>query len=282
MKNFFVVAKDKRESTIAFAKALVAYIDGKGGSASYGFNLDDSIEGQLELPDGCECILSFGGDGTLIRAARNTIGSGVPLIGVNGGHLGYLCDLDKATVFEGIDSLFADDYSLEERMMLDGLILDAAGQQLAEAKALNDFVLSANKGLQVMTVTVYVNGSHLYAYNCDGMIISTPTGSTAYNLSANGPIVNPKTSLILLTPINAHTLNARSIVLDPNDVLEFDISPLRSTYALQGMVSFDGTRQRPIDPGQRLVIRRSASTTTMVHLQDISFLDRIRTKMQGL
>ncbi len=282
MKNFFLVAKDDHKDTLAFAEAVISYIEAHGGSCELGFNPDDSVEGELILPENTECILSYGGDGTLIRAAQNSFGKGIPMIGVNGGHLGYLCDLDKNSVYDGIDKLLADDFSIEDRMMLTGLLCDEVGAEFSSAQALNDIVVGSSAGLQVMTITISVNGSYLYSYNCDGMIFSTPTGSTAYNLSANGPIVNPKTNLILLTPINAHTLNARSIVLDPYDEIELEFKPRRKNSSIVAEVSFDGNHKRSLIPGQKLVVRRAEQTTTMIHLEDISFLDRIRTKMQEI
>ncbi len=282
MKNFYLVAKDEKPETMDFAKSVISYIGSHGGNCEMGFNPDDSLEGELLLPSGVECILSYGGDGTLIRAAQNSFGSGIPMIGINGGHLGYLCDLDKSSVYDGLDKLLADEYSLEERMMLTGELVDENGSVVVAAQALNDIVVGSSAGLKVMTVTINVNGSYLYSYSCDGMIFSTPTGSTAYNLSANGPIVNPKTNLILLTPINAHTLNARSIVLDPYDEIELTFKSRRSSAPLAAEVSFDGNHKRSLSQGQRLLVRRAEQTTTMIHLEDISFLDRIRTKMQEL
>lgn len=280
MKHFFIVARDDKEEILAFIHQVMDYIQLKGGTCSYGVNPDDDLEEELTVPDGTECIITVGGDGTLIRAAQNIFGKNIPMIGVNRGHLGYLCDLDKETVFDGIDSLLEDSYHLEERMMLTGYITHANGRVGHEIQALNDIVLRSSAGLQVMYVRVFVNGKFLYAYNCDGMIFSTPTGSTAYNLSAHGPIVNPKTNLILLTPINPHTLNARSIVLDPYDELQIEICPRWDEESEEAEISFDGNHKRIMRAGEKLVVHRANETTKMIHLQDISFLDRIRSKLQ--
>lgn len=257
------------------------YIGLHGGQCSYGVNPDDSLEEDLIVPPETECILTVGGDGTLIRAAQNIFGKNIPMIGINRGHLGYLCDLDEASVYEGIDMLMADDFSIEERMMLTGHLVDSEGNVGKDIQALNDIVLCSSAGLQVIHVTVYVNGQYLYAYNCDGVIFSTPTGSTAYNLSANGPIVNPKTNLILLTPINPHTLNSRSIVLDAYDELVLEIAARREDTVEEAEVSFDGNHKRLLHAGEKLVVHRAKETTKMIHLKDTSFYDRIRNKMQA-
>lgn len=281
MKHFFLVARDDKKENLTFLKEIVDYIRLKGGECSYGVNPDDSLEAGLELPSKTEVILTVGGDGTLIRAAQNIFGKNIPLIGINRGHLGYLCDLDQETVFEAIDSMMRGDYSVEERMMLSGHVLHDDDRIGHEVQALNDIVVSSSAGLQVIHVRVYVNGQYLYAYHCDGMIFSTPTGSTAYNLSAHGPIVNPKTNLILLTPINPHTLNARSIVLDPYDEVVLELCAKDPEDYEEAEVSFDGNHKRLMHTGEKLVVHRAQETTRMIHLSDISFLDRIRTKMQA-
>jgi NAD+ kinase len=280
MKHFFIVTRDDKEEKLALIHEIMDYIQLKGGVCGYGVNPEDDSEEELQVPKDTDVILTIGGDGTLIRAAQNIFGKNIPMIGVNRGHLGYLCDLDEASVYDGIDSMIRGDYSVEERMMLSGYVMRSDGSVSRESQALNDIVVSSAAGLQVMYVRVYVNGQYLYAYNCDGMIFSTPTGSTAYNLSAHGPIVNPKTNLILLTPINPHTLNARSIVLDPYDELVLEICSRRDEESEEAEISFDGNHKRLLRPGEKLVVHRAEETTKMIHLSDISFLDRIRTKMQ--
>ena len=281
MKHFFVVAREDKKEILEFVQKLTDYIEKRGGTCSYGINPDDALEAELDLPEDTQGILVAGGDGTVIRAAQNIFGKNIPLIGIKSGHLGYLCDLDDASVYDSIDAMMAGDYSIEERMMLSGHMVDAQGNAGKEIQALNDIVLCSSAGLQVMHVVVYVNGQYLYAYNCDGVIFATPTGSTAYNLSANGPIVNPMTNLILLTPINPHTLNARSIVLDPYDELVIEIESRREDGTEEAEISFDGNHKRLLHPGEKLVVHRAKETTKMIHLRDVSFLDRIRTKLQA-
>jgi NAD+ kinase len=281
MKHFFIVARDEKAENLTLIHNIMDYIRHKGGTCDYGINPDDAAEAELLVPPTTDVILTIGGDGTLIRAAQNTFGRNIPLIGINRGHLGYLCNLDEGTVFEGIDSMMQGDVSIEERMMLTGYVMHPDGSITQEVQALNDIVVRTGALFQVMRVRVYVNGKYLYAYNCDGMIFSTPTGSTAYNLSAHGPIVDPKTNLILLTPINPHTLNARSIVLDPYDELALEICSRRDDVSQEAELSFDGNHKRLIQQGDKLMIRRAKETTRMIRLSDISFLDRIRLKLQA-
>lgn len=280
MKHFFIISRNQDERNRDLILSIMHYIQQKGGSCAFACNPEDEQIGTLCVPDHTECILTIGGDGTLIRAAQNTFGSNIPLLGVNCGHLGYLCELDAKNVFEAIDDLFADHYQVEERMMLCGVVKRKDGSSMREVQALNDVVICSCAGLQVIHLTVYVNGEHLYSYNCDGVIFSTPTGSTAYNLSANGPIVDPKTNLILLTPINPHTLNSRSIVLDSSDEIAVELTPRRNDLMETAEVSFDGNHRELFYPGQRLMVRRAKETTKMIQFSNISFLERIRLKLR--
>lgn len=282
LKRFYIISRDQQEKNLAFINEILDYIKRKGGSGSYGMNPEDEDTNSrpLSIPKDTECILTVGGDGTLIRAAQNTFGSQIPLLGINRGHLGYLCDLDEDTVFSAIDRLFEDDYEMEERMMISGHVEHLKGMS-NEVSALNDIVICSTGGLQVINLTIYVNRQYLYSYNCDGMIFSTPTGSTAYNLSANGPIVDPKTNLILLTPINPHTLNSRSIVLDQEDEIAVEVGRRRSDVQETAEISFDGNHKQILQPGERLIVHKAQQKTQMIRLSEMNFLERIRSKMQA-
>lgn len=285
VKHFFIISRDDRPEYVTVIEGVMDYIRKRGGVCSYGFNPEDGSGGCIDVPRDTQCILTVGGDGTLIRAAQNTVGREIPLLGVNCGHLGYLCDLDEDSVYAAIDSLFEDEYEVEERMMLSGYIRDRAGKQCSEpSRALNDIVLSgpAGAGLQVINLTVSVNGEYLYSYNCDGMIFATPTGSTAYNLSANGPIADPRTNLILITPINPHTLNARSIVIDHQSQVFVEIRSRRNDMQETALVSFDGSNQQILHPGETLVLYKAVEKSRMIRFNKMNYLERIRSKMQEI
>jgi NAD+ kinase len=177
-----------------------------------------------------------------------------------------------------LDQLLSDNYKIDERMMLEG---DCSNDEDNCFRALNDIVVASDAaGLYVLNLTVKVNGIQLYSHNCDGLIVSTPTGSTAYNLSANGPIVDPKTEAILMTPLNPHTLTSRSIVLDPDDEISVEITPRRHTSRENATVLFDGSYPVPIEPGEKLVVKKSARKTKMIFMTKMNFLERMRNKMQ--
>lgn len=221
----------------------------------------------------------MGGDGTLIRAARDTAATEVPLIGVNRGTLGYLCELEETGITQAIDELLEDRYVIEHRMRLSGHPFQAR-EALKQQYALNDIVIHRAGDLQMVNINVSVNGEFLNQFQGDGIIISTPTGSTGYNLSAGGPIVDPKADLILITPINSHTLNARSIVIAGSDEVVVELAARKQDADEQVVVSFDGDHYTTLSVGDRIAIHRAKQGCNICRLSNVSFLEILRKKMQ--
>ena len=263
-----------------FGLKIADYIRNKGGEAvciseRNGMILDYEQMDYSDIPDGLDCIMVLGGDGTLIRVATGSRKSHVPLIGVNLGTLGYLCELEEETVFTAIDSLMNGEYKIDERMMLQG---KRTGEEHGKS-ALNDVVIHRSGNLSLLSLLVYVNGEFLTTYDADGVIISTPTGSTGYNLSAGGPIVDPKAKMILLTPINAHNLNSRSIVLSADDEIEIEMGSRRYQKDEVAVVSCDGDKIAELTVGDRFMISRSKHIIKICKLNKRSFLEILSKKM---
>ena len=277
--HFIIITKNEKALTSEVVKSVAAHIEEAGARATLIPRPRDTSGERIMIPDDADYIITIGGDGTLVRAAQMTFTAGVPLIGVNLGHLGFLCDVDEDGINMAIDRIMAGDFDIEQRMMLSGYVVRENGETTRVESALNDIVIAADDNTSVLSFTIYVNGKFLYSIQGDGMIFATPTGSTAYNLSAFGPIVNPKTELILMTPINAHTLGARSIVLDPADKIELTITPRRSSTRESGHVTYDGTYSTEMTVGERLVIKRSAVNTKMIRMDETNFLERMRRKL---
>lgn len=233
----------------------------------------------LEVPADADCMIVLGGDGTVLQAARLTKMLRVPIIGVNLGTLGYMTEVEVPNLEESLERLIAGDYVQESRMMLGGRATFADGRR-EEGWALNDIVISRSGPLQIIKFNIYVNGQFLNDYSADGVIVTTPTGSTGYNLSAGGPLVEPGARLIVLTPICPHSLNQRSIVLSPEDVIEIQI-PARGESGNQNVeANFDGSHVIPLGTGDRLRIVRSEETTEFLKLGQGSFLDVLHRKMK--
>lgn len=233
----------------------------------------------LEVPADADCMIVLGGDGTVLQAARLTKMLRVPIIGVNLGTLGYMTEVEVPNLEESLERLIAGDYVQESRMMLGGRATFSDGRE-EEGWALNDIVIARSGPLQIIRFNIYVNGQFLNDYSADGVIVTTPTGSTGYNLSAGGPLVEPGARLIVLTPICPHSLNQRSIVLSPEDVIEIQI-PARGESGNQNVeASFDGSHIIPLRTGDRLRIVRSEETTEFLKLGQVSFLDVLHRKMK--
>lgn len=277
MNSFLIVTNNEKDRNIAMANRIIDAIETRGGYASRAVMPHRGDKSPIEVAEDIECVITVGGDGTVIRTAQRTFGSGVPLLGVNMGHLGYLCDVNKDNLFNALDKVFDGDYTIEERMMLEGNFGGSSERLLA----LNDVVLSAPPEQSIVNLAIHVNGMHLYSFNGDGLILSTPTGSTAYNLSAHGPVVEPKTQLIVMTPINPHTLNSRSIILDSSDEIMVEMGARRSGKKEYVNVVFDGTNIIPLYIGEKLYVRSAAQKAKLVKVEEMSFLERIKARMQS-
>ena len=176
--------------------------------------------------------------------------------------------------------LSGEDYLVEKRMLLSGSFVREDGT-VGERIAPNDIVIHRCGALQVMDIVVSVNGEYLNTYSADGIIIATPTGSTAYSMSAGGPIVDPKASLLVITPISPHTLNAKSIVLSAEDEITIEVLARNQGQEEKAEVSFDGAPVGALRAGQQIVVKKSQAYTRILKLSRLSFLEKLREKLQG-
>ena len=226
------------------------------------------------------CMIVLGGDGTMLKAAKETAFSRIPLLGVNLGTMGYLAEVEVASLEEALERLLRGDYTVEERMMLSGSVRRGDGsRETAQLDALNDVTVTRCGPMQVVPLRIWVNGQLLAGYGADGIVISTPSGSTGYNLSAGGPIVEPEAGLILLTPICPHTLNTRSVVLCDRDEVEVEIGRKPSGDVQEVEVSFDGALLTRLRSGDRVRVKKSERTTSIIRLSEPAFLERLHRKM---
>lgn len=271
MKHFLIYTNRHKDKNLAVTERIRSYLETKGRRVSL------KTEG-VDWKEAADCIIVLGGDGTVLRAARETRELNIPIIGVNLGTLGYMTEIEPDNLEEALDRLIQGDFERESRMMLYGrAYLDE--DRTEEGWALNDIVISRKGPLQIIRFNIYVNGQFLNAYCADGMIVTTPTGSTGYNLSAGGPLVEPGAKLIMLTPICPHTLNQRSIILSAEDVIEIEI-PQNSDGSMQTVeASFDGGHGIPLRTGERIRITQSEKITEFLRLNRVSFLEVLHGKM---
>lgn len=279
MKNFYIIVNEEKDGHKAVKQAIEEYLESRGGicRASRGkFHKGRRYTAISDIPDGTECVITLGGDGTLIRAARDLAGSGLPIIGMNLGGLGYLTQISReGDIRELLDALLLNRYQVEERMMLKGRAYHQ-GEMVTEDIALNDIVMTREGDLRILKFKIYVDGQFLYEYSADGMLVATPTGSTAYNLSAGGPIAQPDGELLILTPVCPHTLTSRTIVLGPESRIRIEISA--ENQGKQNAV-FDGDTRVLLEPGDYIEVERAQTVTRVIKLDSRSFLDILKYKM---
>lgn len=292
MRHFYLIRNLEKDGVSQVAEEIRFYIESRGGTCriqepeQQGMKTKEGFcpgkyfqyTNACNVPEDTECVITLGGDGTLIQAARDLAGRQIPMAGVNLGHLGYLTQIgSREDVEELLEALMTDQYQLERRMMIKGSIF-RGGELIKKGLALNEIVITRRENLRVLKLRIYVNGEYLSEYRADGMIAATPTGSTAYNLSAGGPIVEPNARMTILTPICPHALNGRSIVLSAEDQIEIEAL---GNDDLGQVAVFDGDITIHMMVGDRIRIEQSEVETVLVKLKNISFLDNLRSKLGG-
>lgn len=273
MKRFLIVTNSTKEDSFLLANQVRDYLKLHGGYGEICVDADN-------IPPNCdaECVIILGGDGTMLLASSILAEKGIPMIGINLGTVGFMADVDPCNMEEALECLLQDRFQIEERMNLTGTIYHN-DKEIAMATALNDIVVARSGYSRIICLRIYVNGELLDIYEGDGVIISTPTGSTAYNLSAGGPIVSPKASLMLVTPISPHSLTSKSVVLSAEDKIEVEIVPKRKSQKVEAFATFDGRGYETLQPEDRICIRRSEKTTKLVKIYQTSFYEVLRSKM---
>lgn len=284
IQRFFIITNEQKDPGLVFTKRVEEYLNIKGKRCYMAVSEKQRTRMRQVLDAETDCVLVLGGDGTVIRAARETISCGVPLMGINLGTMGYLAEAETTTWKEALDQLIDDNYMIEKRMMLEGRVSDEKGNVLYRSNpdyALNDIVIGRSGGsaLRILSFNVYINGQLLNTIEADALIISTPTGSTAYNMSAGGPIIEPKAELITITPVCPHTLNTRSTILAPDDKVTIELSYSMHGQGQEAEVYFDGAICVLMHTGDRIDISRSDKATRLIKLSEKSFMETLKKKM---
>ena len=286
MLNFLVITNIEKDEGLQLTHRIKEYIESHGGFCQIKereSTIGEIREIQMQENHAIDCVLVLGGDGTIVRAARDMTGTPIPMIGVNLGTLGYLCEVEEDNVFAAIDRIMEDDYTIEDRLKLTGSVYQN-NTQTAVHMALNDIVIYRAGNLQIVSLNVYVNGKFLCNYFADGLIISTPTGSTAYSMSAGGPIVDPKSEMIIVTPVNAQAMTAKSIVLEAKDEIIVEVMQRRRGKTREDEaveIAFDGDNIARLKTGERIVIRKAAEHVRFLKLSEMSFIERLQKKIDN-
>jgi NAD+ kinase len=230
-----------------------------------------------EMADGLKVAVALGGDGTMLRAVHLVSRAGVPLLGVNLGRLGYLAVLEPAGLTEGLERVIAGDFVIEERMML-SVVIQRAGEPLVvdplggDLWALNEAVVERPEPGHTVHVAVEVNGRFWTTYSADGLIVATPTGSTAYAFSAGGPIVSPRLRALLMTPVSAHISFARSLVVDAGDSVRVEVTDRPASVVL------DGREVATLRRGDAMICTEAPGSARFVSFETRDFFGILKTK----
>ncbi|MGW0932200.1 NAD kinase [Streptomyces sp. NPDC002644] len=282
-RTVFLLAHTGRPAAVRSAELVVAGLLAAGlgvrvlESEAHDLPLPDSVqlvaEATPECLDGCELLVVLGGDGTLLRGAEFARASGVPMLGVNLGRVGFLAEAERDALDQVVERVVARDYEVEERMTVD-VEVHRNGSVVHTDWALNEAAVQKVSAEKLLEVVLEIDGRPVTGFGCDGIICATPTGSTAYAFSAGGPVVWPEVEALLMVPISAHALFAKPLVTSPDSVLVVEVLP----HIPPGVLWCDGRRTVELPPGARVEVRRGAVPVRLARLHHASFTDRLVAK----
>lgn len=280
MEKFCIVTNRNKDRNLELTKHIKEFLEERGKSCVVAKvkSEEDQIYVRRKylsvIPEDTDLCIVLGGDGTMLQAARSIAYLDIPLLGVNLGTMGYLTEVEESGIDEALLRVLDGDYEIDERMMLRGSV------EGKKDYSLNDIIVTRYKDISTIGYNIFINDQFLYSYYADGLIISTPTGSTGYNMSAGGPIIEPQANMILLTPVCPHSLNSRSLVFSPTTRIEVELLPARDGGSKKAIASFDGSGTILMHDGDRIEIRMSKKTTKILRLNRVSFLDIISKKFE--
>ena len=254
------------------SKKIKVYVEGNKGKEIGKEELNCPTEKFLKNVD---LIISLGGDGTLLRAARLVAAEDIPVFGVNLGGLGFLTQIGIDDLEKSLEKLYRERYFLDERMMLN-CIVKRREEEIKKFTALNDVVIGKGAFARIICLATYVNNDYVITYSADGLVVSTSTGSTAYSLSAGGPIVNPSINSIMLTPICPHTLSARPFIIGENDQVKIKLESSEEKV----MVTIDGQEGFVLKSKDEVIIKKSDHKAQLITFKEKSFYAILREKLR--
>ena len=266
VKSVSLVVHDGKPKAVELEKELLAILGDRGIAV---------------VDAGADLVVSLGGDGTVLRAARVAHGSDAPLLAVNLGTLGYLTEVDAADAGSSLERIFAGDFVIEDRMMLE--CETGTSDELQRFVGLNEVLVERSSRYRLVRLEVKVGGERLATFNADGVIVATPTGSTAYALSAGGPIVSPRTECLLVVPVSPYMIFSRAVVLSSQDEVEIRVGGDQAedghVRPQEASVVLDGTLGRTLTTGGSVVVKKHERPLKLVRMTGPGFLERLRSKL---
>ncbi len=280
MKVIGILAKPKFPNMKPTLTQLVAWLRERGKDVV----LDSKVAAligksasryQGRIADKADMVIVLGGDGTMLNAARLVEERSTPILGINMGGLGFLTEVGGEDLYKTLERVFAKEYTLEERLMLRAR-LDRRGRQIAQATVLNDVVVTKGELSRMIAMTIAIDGRFVTSLRGDGLILSTPTGSTAYSMSAGGPIVTPSVNALVITPICPHTLTHRPLLVPGTATLAITLT----SHDKGAMVTFDGQVGVAVTEGDTVTITSSRHKTKLIRLPERTYYDMLRRKLK--
>lgn len=275
---------ESKEEAIRIARRLIRYLDRQGGEAFVRDSLidrfkDEPVRPAAEAkPEELDLLVPMGGDGTIIGSVRRYKNYQIPLLGINLGDLGFLAEVEPSEAEEALQEVLDGLYRIEERILLEGRIIKTSGEEEGPFTALNEVMINRHMMASLIRMSVYINDQFIDSFSGDGLIVCTPTGSTAYNLSAGGPIVAPSARNLVITPVCVHSLNVRSIVTSEEDQIRIVIGESKGE-AKPSIISIDGQKNEWLEEGDHLILQRSERTVPLIKVKDHSFYETLKEKM---
>jgi NAD+ kinase len=270
------------EQALYSLKRLIRYLQGAGVEVILEESTAESLPGHTlrvssneELGKSCDLVIVVGGDGSLLGAARSLAKYNVPLLGVNRGRLGFLTDITPEDIETKVEEVLQGKYMMESRFLLETSVMRKTAL-LGGGDALNDVVIHPGKFVRMIEFELYIDGQFVYSQRSDGLIISTPTGSTAYALSGGGPIMHPKLDAIVIVPMHPHTLSSRPIVIDGSSEIRILVGGHNVAYP---HVTFDGQNHVVTNPGDEIYIHKKPHKLNLIHPLNHNFYETCRTKL---
>lgn len=287
-RRILLVVHARRDDTVHVAERVLTAVRAAGAtpvvSAEDRPELAErlSLEGvetlgvDVDIAD-VELAIVLGGDGTILRAAETVRGGRAPILGINMGHVGFLAEIERDDMDDAVRRVIDRDYTVEERLALAVRVLDADDSVIFETWALNEATVEKASRERMLEVVMEVDGRPLSSFGCDGVVVASPTGSTAYNFSAGGPVIWPTVEAIAVVPLSAHALFARPLVVSPDATVAVEV--LERTSG-SGILWCDGRRSHELPPGARVVVRRSSRPVRLARLHPAAFTDRLVRKFR--
>jgi len=273
VKNYYIISDEEKDRNYETAQEIKRYLEKHEKCAKI-----EKVSAPEGREDWADMAVVLGGDGFMIQAAKRFAGRDVPILGVNFGTLGFLTEVERPKIRKALDSILAGRFEVEKRMALSGVVRgDTCGEDAS--LAVNEFIIGKQNFGRMITTRVYVDDELLDTYVADAILVSTPTGSTAYNLSAAGPVLAPGMEAMIITPVCPHSLNKRSLVVSAGAELRIEVGRTKEQYRDEAAVRGDGKFLWTVSTGDTIWIRRAETTFDMVSLGDVSFFEKMRSKL---